>query len=573
MKAAAAGIVTERLYSKKPNALRGRGHNLVEKPHNTELNQIMSLVHGTPTASLTNVGGIRLQSTTPTPPSITESSNNDSEDDLRLLSAPNSVAQEFRSEVMVSKGGTESLRESVDSTTTNNSLLYRMDTGVNGISQHDTIEALQSQVLMLQETLHAERANKSSKQPQKLVSGAQFRITGKGANTACEDCAITNSNLKKSRETIRSLKVQLARMEDKYVGLRKSKNMADGPISPPVLDVESLQRQIEAMEMKNAQLNKNAHTDAITIEGLQKTLLEWQLKDEVARERAQNLEETNGSLKGANDSLTNQADKWREELGTCRVELEAAQLQLEALKNQADGTSSEKDAEIARLKAQMVDLEDNLQSTRLERTRAQEERDTAQSALTQSEVERHAAMVKLDVTEGERDAALTGKAAAEAVVDDLKEQLAVSKTENSRLNADLMDTKGKVVELANENVEIMSELTRLRGLLSDMEGRGVELTKMIEKSMASSVRLCVVAPTVNVQVSGKTLKLKGGLEEGKLKAFLGEQVLSKYSFLYEQQTEGVSPDGQPLSEWLQRLLGDMQATIERHINNAMDSQQ
>ena len=181
--------------------------------------------------------------------------------------------------------------------------------------------------------------------------------------------------------------------------------------------------------------------------------------------------------------------------------------------------------------------------------------------------------MKLDVTEGERNSAFTAKEAVEVELSDLKEKLSACEAETSRLNADLVDSTGQVDKLANENVELMSELTRLQSLLTEMKERGAELTKMVEKSMASSVRLCVVAPTVNVQVSGKTLKLKGGLEEGKLKSFLGEQVLSKYSFLFEQKADGVSPDGQPLSEWLQRLLGDMQTTIERHINSAMESQQ
>ena len=42
----------------------------------------------------------------------------------------------------------------------------------------------------------------------------------------------------KEQETIRSLKVQLARLEDKYVGLRKSKNITDDPMSLPTPDLE-----------------------------------------------------------------------------------------------------------------------------------------------------------------------------------------------------------------------------------------------------------------------------------------------------------------------------------------------
>ena len=184
MKVAPSSSATERLYAvKKVGNQRGRGHSLVQKSQNenAELNQIMSLVHGTPTVSLTNSSGTQLHSTTPIPLSVADLGNNDTEDDSRLLSAPNSVTQEF-DDTMVDDGTAESFRESVDSSKTNRSLLYRMDTCGSGASQQDIIEALQSQVLMLQETLHGERASKSLKQPQKLVSGAQFRITGKGAS-------------------------------------------------------------------------------------------------------------------------------------------------------------------------------------------------------------------------------------------------------------------------------------------------------------------------------------------------------------------------------------------------------
>ena len=163
-----------------------------------------------------------------------------------------------------------SVRSSIDTTNTNNSLLYRLDTGANGgagsgsgpQSHQDQITHLQGQVSMLQETLHAERSSRSQKQPQKLVSGSQFRITGKG-ESRCEDCQLLGGNLKKSRETIRSLKVQLARLEDKYVGLRKSKNLADDltitPVPPPDND-NLLLEKLEKLEVEHAHLQRGART-------------------------------------------------------------------------------------------------------------------------------------------------------------------------------------------------------------------------------------------------------------------------------------------------------------------------
>jgi hypothetical protein len=47
-------------------------------------------------------------------------------------------------------------------------------------------------------------------------------------------------------------------------------------------------------------------------------------------------------------------------------------------------------------------------------------------------------------------------------------------------------------------------------------------------------------------------------------------VLDKYSFLFKQKGENSAPDGSGLEAWLQALLGQMQTSIEQHINSAMD---
>ncbi len=478
---------------------------------------------------------------------------------------------EFTDELPDSEGGkdegTESLRSSVDTTTTSNSMLYRLDTGVSGASHQEIIESLQAQVLRLQEALHSERAAKSNKQPQKLVSGSQFRITGK-AESRCEDCQIMGANLKKSRETIRGLKVQLARLEDKYVGLRKSKNLTDDPLVPPPQDLDALQQKVMDLEVENANLLKSARTDQITIESLQKLLLEWQIKDEAAKDKEDKLTGVIDQLREENSDLKKSKEKLREELGQYRVQLEATLSQL----SDHDQSHSAKNDEMNQLRALLRDAEAEIDTLRAERQALEADVDKATVKCAVSEQGRLALEELVETTAKERDVQLGDKLTALAAQAAAEDSLKASEGEVSRLSSDLMDTKGKVVELANENVALMSELQRLRGQLEAQEQRSGELTKAIEKSMSSSVRLCVVAPAVNVQVSGKSARFKGGLEDGKLDKFLKEQVLSKYSFLFEQKEEGVAPDGKSLSEWLQGLLKEMQTTIERHVNNAMDKE-
>lgn len=56
----------------------------------------------------------------------------------------------------------------------------------------------------------------------------------------------------------------------------------------------------------------------------------------------------------------------------------------------------------------------------------------------------------------------------------------------------------------------------------------------------------------------------------KLKKFLDDEILQKYSFLYKQKSDNAAPHGGSMEEWLQKMLAQMQASIEQHVNSAMD---
>jgi hypothetical protein len=72
------------------------------------------------------------------------------------------------------------------------------------------------------------------------------------------------------------------------------------------------------------------------------------------------------------------------------------------------------------------------------------------------------------------------------------------------------------------------------------------------------------------------------ISEDALRDFLHREVLARYTHLYRQPSSGAaaeeagasadrSPDGlQPLREYMQRALAEMQASIESHIYGAME---
>lgn len=87
----------------------------------------------------------------------------------------------------------------------------------------------------------------------------------------------------------------------------------------------------------------------------------------------------------------------------------------------------------------------------------------------------------------------------------------------------------------------------------------------LEKTMQSMVRLCVVAPTVNVSFGSEALTCKAGLPGDRIHDIIESQILPGFIQLFLQPKEGIGPDGSQLSKWVERLMGDMQGSIEKHL--------
>eukprot|EP00519_Triparma_laevis_P015534 CAMPEP_0182490998 /NCGR_PEP_ID=MMETSP1321-20130603/641_1 /TAXON_ID=91990 /ORGANISM="Bolidomonas sp., Strain RCC1657" /LENGTH=781 /DNA_ID=CAMNT_0024693245 /DNA_START=18 /DNA_END=2360 /DNA_ORIENTATION=- len=128
-------------------------------------------------------------------------------------------------------------------------------------------------------------------------------------------------------------------------------------------------------------------------------------------------------------------------------------------------------------------------------------------------------------------------------------------------------TQEKVIcqNVLNEKVE---ELHKLEHKVT--KERKVHKSNM-EQALNSIVRLCVVAPTVNVQMADQTLSFKAPLPREKIRHFVQDQVLPKFATIFQQSADGMSPDGTNLDSWLQNLLVDMQNTIERHLSKVFNS--
>lgn len=89
----------------------------------------------------------------------------------------------------------------------------------------------------------------------------------------------------------------------------------------------------------------------------------------------------------------------------------------------------------------------------------------------------------------------------------------------------------------------------------------------LEQAMQSIVRLCVVAPSVNVNVPDAQLHTKTDMPQHQITRVIRENILPEFTKIFVQSSEGAGPThaSESLEVWLESLLSDMQHTIENHL--------
>ena len=92
-----------------------------------------------------------------------------------------------------------------------------------------------------------------------------------------------------------------------------------------------------------------------------------------------------------------------------------------------------------------------------------------------------------------------------------------------------------------------------------------EMREQLDDAAQSSVRLCVVAPTVNVTFGEQVLSYKAPLPKEKIRSTLELKVLPDFAKSFIQEREGVAPDGTSMDDWLKEMTGTMQGSIEKHL--------
>jgi len=250
------------------------------------------------------------------------------------------------------------------------------------------------------------------------------------------------------------------------------------------------------------------------------------------------------------------------ELESLRVALGKAKADAEARRRDRDRAVAEERRAREALAASQTTLRSQAtQLAELERQYEVLRREVQDGARARRQAEDDASKARRDLEVAHGDLEVKTRALAEAedcftrAQREFDAAIQAKKDENSTLaalNEQLQTDKTKLLERQKEVEERMLEQVRRH-------------KRALENAMNSIVRLCVVAPTVNVHMGDQTQMFKAPFPQHKLKSFVEGQVLPQFSKIFVQDKEGCAPEGEPLDEWLQGLLGEMQGTIERHL--------
>jgi len=227
-----------------------------------------------------------------------------------------------------------------------------LDTSIEGMSELKSAEsaARESSTAPYYDDPHMQflinKEQNKGRSTQKLVSGSQFRNTTK-VGARCEQCMIFDRVNKKHKETIRSLRLQIARLEETAHDLRRLKSndsghhvalkgstsggsalaaaMSQEDEEDEMENIQFLVNKCETYEADLAKMKKMLLYERTLNEGLRKTLDETRtgLREELATAQTQigklnedyaREKDKKDGLQVANDDLTTTLLRYKQQL-------------------------------------------------------------------------------------------------------------------------------------------------------------------------------------------------------------------------------------------------------------------
>lgn len=337
----------------------------------------------------------------------------------------------------------------------------------------------------------------------------------------------TGAELAATKEALESSESQVG-------GLRKELVKTSADLLGKESALRGVEKELDGEKVRVADLLK-ANEDLSRISNDMVSTIKALEEDKTGlEERVKELEKMLAEALGNNE----EADKWKKIVA-----------EKEATIEKLTGVT---EAQVATIKEQEGKLHEN----RLTIENLRE--DMAEAKEIQGKLEEEIRLLKAKLKEAE--AKINSMEEDRAKVDALMEKTKMEAMKSLKM------VEEKKEEISNLKKEVAKKDKTILDLM-EKHAKNLEKAKQeaLEKTMQSMVRLCVVAPTVNVSFGSEALTCKAGLPGEKIHEIIEKQILPGFIQLFLQPKEGLGPDGGQLSKWVERLMGDMQGSIEKHL--------
>ena len=410
----------------------------------------------------------------------------------------------------------------------------------------------------------------SREQPRvQQVSGSQFKSNLKTV-IKCKFCDGFKFSLKKVKDVNRRLRIKIKQFQENEKYQSDSKKITEflfaqtGQASGGK-DADALRRRVD-------ELSRAASDSKYQSDSLLKQLTEQRSKYEQITLKGQiEVKSLKERLDRATEEL-NLAYKSKDMLYKEKSSLEETVEKLRELLNAASNvdTTGLKEVENLRQQVHTLGAEKIELQEEVKKLKNSISRQGNQVIQDKAEVQRLRAALQsaLGDTEMKTRELMDSETARQEMSQKLKQERITVKNmtkANKDIGFQLQDTKAENGHL-NEEVEKLR--AKLSALDNEMAKERESSLKNLEKAISQSIKLVVVAPTVNVNVADERVDVKSAISKDELRTFM-DGLLAEYSMLYKQEESDMAPDNKtPLNQWLTSILGKMQESIEQHVKAA-----
>ena len=386
------------------------------------------------------------------------------------------------------------------------------------------------------------RTEELSKCNTKLVETRQEKKDAEFERDKCKKLMEKSKNeLSKSQDVVRTLQKEnnslIKSNKEKDIEIARLKT-SNGDTSA----LDKLQKQLDHMEIKNKSM-------------------ELKYRNEMEKLRAQLalLETETGSLQ-MRLSTSELCQKAAEERG-----------------NQAEARCSTYQDELMKLRQRIEELEALLASKdkELSRLRSNQKDGKGKNGELQKEMDAlkrqlNAAKAEAKAIRNQFDEQIQRARDAEMVTRTTQKALKMTETELKRTEKDFAVEQEISEKLREQLAEMAKKMSNTKQLIMDAANKARR--EALESSLQSMVRLCVVAPTVNVHFNSQQQQCKAPMPAQRIKNIIENQVLPNFSELFIQLEEGTAQNGDRLDTWLEGMLGEMQKSIQSHLADVFTEQ-